>query len=169
MSSLIGASLCDKNKLYFAFLGDLAFFYDINSLGNRHIGSNVRIMVVNNGRGVEFHTYKHSASKFGDDTDKFIAAYGHNGKQSPSLVKGFAESLGFKYMSAHNKDEFLKIYTDFVSEQISESPIVFEAFTEKVDDADVLRLIRTIDGSYKHSIVKKVGKEVLNAIKSKNM
>ena len=167
MSSLIGASLCDKNRLYFAVLGDLAFFYDINSLGNRHIGNNVRIMVINNGRGVEFHTYKHSASKFGEDTDKYIAAYGHNGKQSPSLVKGISESLGFKYISAHNKEEFQQNYSDFASEEQTDCPIVFEAFTEKIDDADVLRLIRTIDGAYNPSIIKKVGKKVLNTIKTK--
>ena len=167
MSTLIGASLCNKDKLYFVFLGDLAFFYDINSLGNRHVGNNVRIMVINNGRGVEFHTYKHSASKFGEDTDKYIAAYGHNGKQSPSLVKGISESLGFRYISAHSKEEFIQKYSDFISEKNSECPIVFEAFTEKVDDADVLRLIRTIDGEYKPSIIKKVGKEILNVIKTK--
>lgn len=167
MSSLIGASLCDNNKLYYAVLGDLAFFYDINSLGNRHIGNNVRIMVINNGRGVEFHTYKHSASKFGEDTDKYIAAYGHNGKQSPSLVKGISESLGFKYMSAHNKEEFKRKCSDFICDERTGYPIVFEAFTEKIDDADVLRLIRTIDGSYKPSIVKQIGKGVLKTIKSK--
>ena len=124
-------------------------------------------MVINNGRGVEFHTYKHSASKFGEDTDKYIAAYGHNGKQSPSLVKGISESLGFRYISAHSKEEFVKHYKEFISEKNSECPIVFEAFTEKVDDADVLRLIRTIDGEYKPSIIKKVGKEILNVIKTK--
>ena len=167
MSTLIGASLCNKDKLYFAFLGDLAFFYDINSLGNRHVGNNVRIMVINNGRGVEFHTYKHSASKFGEDTDKYIAAYGHNGKQSPSLVKGISESLGFRYISAHSKEEFIQKHSDFISEKNSECPIVFEAFTEKVDDADVLRLIRTIDGSYKPSIIKKVGRELINTLKLK--
>ena len=164
MSTLIGASLCNKDKLYFAFLGDLAFFYDINSLGNRHVGNNVRIMVINNGRGVEFHTYKHSASKFGEDTDKYIAAYGHNGKQSPSLVKGISESLGFRYISAHSKEEFIQKHSDFISEKNSECPIVFEAFTEKVDDADVLRLIRTINGCNKLHDLKKTGKKVIKTI-----
>lgn len=74
-------------------------------------------MVINNGRGVEFHTYKHSASKFGEDTDKYIAAYGHNGKQSPSLVKGISESLGFRYISAHSKEEFIQKHSDFISEK----------------------------------------------------
>lgn len=144
MSTLIGASLVDQTKLYFAVLGDLAFFYDLNSLGNRNIGNNVRIMLINNGRGVEFHTYRHSASKFGEDTDKYIAAAWHNGNQSQTLVKSIATSLGFKYLSASNKDEFNEVLPDFVKQE-KEHPIIFEVFIHKADDADVLRLIRTIN------------------------
>ena len=54
LSSLLGASLCNPNKLYFCVIGDLAFFYDMNALGNRHFGKNVRILLVNNGKGCEF-------------------------------------------------------------------------------------------------------------------
>lgn len=144
MSTLIGASLVDQTKLYFAVLGDLAFFYDLNSLGNRNIGNNVRIMLINNGRGVEFHTYRHSASKFGEDTDKYIAAAWHNGNQSQTLVKSIATSLGFEYLSASNKDGFNEVLPDFVKQK-KEHPIIFEVFIHKADDADVLRLIRTIN------------------------
>lgn len=145
MSTMIGASLVNPSKLYFAILGDLAFFYDLNSIGNRNIGNNVRIMLVNNGRGVEFHTYKHSASKFGEDTDKYIAAAWHNGNQSHTLVKSIAESLGLEYLSASDKDEFENSYEHFVNPQIGK-PMIFEVFTHKADDADVLRLVRTING-----------------------
>lgn len=51
VSTLIGASLLKKDSLYFGLFGDLAFFYDMNVLGNRHIGNNVRIVVINNGGG----------------------------------------------------------------------------------------------------------------------
>lgn len=151
MSTLIGASLMDKSKLYFGILGDLAFFYDINSIGNRNIGNNIRILLINNGRGVEFHTYKHSASRFGDDTDKFIAAAWHNGNQSPFLVKSIATSLGFEYLSANNKTEFEKNVNKFVALQCK-APIIFEVFTNKTDDADVLRLVRTINGVHNESM-----------------
>ena len=59
VSSLIGASLVHLDKLYFGVFGDLAFFYDMNSIGSRHIGKNLRILVVNNGRGMEFRNYIH--------------------------------------------------------------------------------------------------------------
>ena len=49
LSTLIGASLVHPDKLYFGVVGDLSFFYDMNSLGNRHIKNNIRILVVNNG------------------------------------------------------------------------------------------------------------------------
>lgn len=152
MSTLIGASLMDKSKLYFGILGDLAFFYDINSIGNRNIGNNIRILLINNGRGVEFHTYRHPASKFGDDTDKYIAAAWHNGNQSPILVKSIASSLGYEYLSAKNKIEFEKNINKFIDLKC-EAPIIFEVFTNKTDDADVLRLVRTINGVKNESMI----------------
>ena len=53
LSTLVGASLADKEKLFFAILGDLAFFYDMNVAGNRHVGNNIRILFINNGKGTE--------------------------------------------------------------------------------------------------------------------
>lgn len=145
LSTMVGASLYNKEKIYYAVLGDLAFFYDLNAIGNRNLGNNIRILLINNGRGVEFHTYKHNASKFGDDTDKFIAAYGHNGKQSPSLVRDMAKALGFDYLTACSKESFAEPAEKFVHPQIVK-PIIFEVFTERDNDADVLRLVRTING-----------------------
>lgn len=47
MSTLIGASWVHPEKLYLGVVGDLSFFYDMNSLGNRHLGKNIRILLVN--------------------------------------------------------------------------------------------------------------------------
>lgn len=161
ISTMIGASLVNPAKLYYAILGDLAFFYDINVIGNRHIGNNVRILLINNGRGVEFHTYRHSAAKFGDDTDQYISAAWHNGNQSQTLVRSIAESLGFEYLAASDKEEFERTYVKFVSPAIGKR-IIFEVFTQKADDADVLRLIRTINGEQRKPILQQV-KNVVNS------
>ena len=107
VSTLIGASLVHEDKLYFAVVGDLAFFYDLNVLGNRHVGKNVRIMLINNGRGTEFHNSDHPASKFGAEGDPYIAAAGHYGNKSPELVKHYAQDLGYEYMTASTKEEYL--------------------------------------------------------------
>ena len=62
---MLGASLAEPNKLFFGVVGDLAFFYDMNSIGNRHVSNNIRLIVVNNGRGTEFRNYGHQGAKFG--------------------------------------------------------------------------------------------------------
>ena len=53
-STLLGQSLVNKDKKCFGLIGDLAFFYDMNILGNRHISNNLRFLLVNNSRGAEF-------------------------------------------------------------------------------------------------------------------
>lgn len=145
VSSLIGASFADANTIYFGVVGDLAFFYDMNALGNRHIGKNIRLMVVNNGRGTEFRNFYHPGFLFGDDADKYIAAGGHFGSQSPSLVRDYATNLGFEYLSASNKDDFHKACARFVSPEMTERPILFETFTDCHDESDALKMMWEIE------------------------
>lgn len=148
LSALVGASLNNGNKLYFGIIGDLAFFYDMNVLGNRHVGNNLRIMLVNNGKGTEFRQFNHYAAQHGDSADKFIAAGGHFGNKSRTLVKNYAQDLGFEYLSAENKEEFENVYTRFLSPKILEKPIIFEVFTDSVDESRALELVlRTEDNA----------------------
>lgn len=156
VSSVIGASLANKDKLYFCVVGDLAFFYDMNSLGNRHVGNNIRLMIVNNGRGTEFRNFYHVGSTFGDDADAYIAAAGHYGKKSKSLVKNYSIDLGYEYLSASTKEEFLEQYERFVNPELTDSPIVFEIFTDSKDESDTLKRIWNIEstktGSLKNNV-----------------
>ncbi|MDD7699697.1 MAG: thiamine pyrophosphate-binding protein [Spirochaetia bacterium] len=138
LSSAIGASLAKPDKLVFCVLGDLAFFYDMNSLANRHIGNNLRIMLINNGCGTEFKNYCHTGYLFKEKTDAYIAASGHNGNKSHSLVKHFAEDLGFQYLSANNKEEFNMIIPQFLSLEIRSQPIIVEVFTNSEDESNAL-------------------------------
>ena len=145
ISSLIGASLIHKEKLYFGVFGDLLFFYDMNSLGNRDIGANLRILVINNGLGQEFKNVScPSAILFGDDTDKFIAAKGHFACQSKRLVKDYVENLGFEYISATNKEEFNCVYARFITEEVTQKPILFEVFTTSTDETAAHNLTTSI-------------------------
>lgn len=106
MSSCIGGALAQPDRLHFLVIGDLAFFYDLNAIGNRHIAGNLRIILVNNGKGQEFRNYNHRANIFGDDADKYMAAGGHFGRKSTSFVKHIAEDMGFVYYAANNKNEY---------------------------------------------------------------
>lgn len=144
LSTLLGASLVNPEKKYFCILGDLAFFYDMNVLGNRHVGPNIRILLVNNGVGTEFKNYDHPAAKWGDDANPFMAASGHFGCKSHVLVKSYAESLGFKYLSAANKEEFNSVKDEFVKESVDRKPVILELFTEPECESEAIRMIRDI-------------------------
>ena len=144
VSSTIGASLVNEEKLYFGIFGDLAFFYDLNSLGNRHIGKNFRIMLINNGRGVEFRLQNNPASQFGEDTDKFISAAGHYGNKSRELVKHFAEDLGFEYMSASSAKEFIDNHIRFFTNEVLEKPLLFEVFVDYQDDVNAVNILNSL-------------------------
>ena len=144
LSSLIGASMANFKNLYYGIIGDLAFFYDMNSLGNINLGNNLRIILVNNGCGTEFHNYSHPASKLGDSVGCYIAADGHFGNKSDTLVKNYATDLGFIYLSAKNKDEFIKNIDYFVNNKFYDKSIIFEVFTNSLDESDALKTIRTL-------------------------
>ncbi|WP_051192547.1 thiamine pyrophosphate-binding protein [Butyrivibrio sp. VCB2001] len=140
LSACIGAAIASPQKLFFMVIGDLSFFYDMNSLGNRHIGNNLRILLINNGQGAEFRTPEHPAEKFGEDTDLYTAASGHYGKQSRKLVKGFVENLGFRYLCAENKDDFIKNVNEFVDTEAIAQSVVFEVFINHYDEYKALRI-----------------------------
>jgi len=133
MSVLLGQSVV-TDKLCFMIIGDLSFFYDMNSLGIRHLKNNIRILLVNNGCGAEFKLYSHAAYQFGKESDVYIAAAGHN-----SNAKGWAEANCFKYFSAKSKEEFLQHKAEFISK--SEQSIVFEVFTTPENESDALKHI----------------------------
>ncbi len=143
VSSLIGASLANPKKLYFGAFGDLAFFYDMNSLGNRHVGNNLRILLVNNGCGTEFKLRTHPCYAFGEDANDFMAAAGHFGNKSKELVKHYAQDLGFTYLTAASKEEFNRAVAEFVNPEISNS-IIFEVFTDYEVEDDAYLQIRNI-------------------------
>lgn len=142
ISAMIGSSFVNRNRLYYAILGDLAFFYDMNVVGNRHVGNNCRILLINNGRGTEFRNYGHPGHAFGDAADHYIAAAGHYGNKSSELVRHYAEDLGYEYMTASNKEEFLSVYKRFLTPEVTDKPMLFEVFTNTSDEDTALTLIR---------------------------
>ena len=146
LSTLIGASFASPNKKFYGIFGDLAFFYDMNSLGNRHIKENVRIMLINNGKGNEFRNCIHPAYKLGEMADSYIAAAGHYGNKSSLLVRHYAEDLGFKYYSASSKDEYTKVLPYFLETNLTNGPVIFEVFTNGEDESSALKIITTLKG-----------------------
>ncbi|MBP3365701.1 MAG: 2-succinyl-5-enolpyruvyl-6-hydroxy-3-cyclohexene-1-carboxylate synthase [Treponema sp.] len=141
-SMLIGCSLASPNKNCYLITGDLAFFYDLNALGNRHVGKNIRILLVNNGIGVEFKkSYSLAYRLLEDEVSPYVAAEGHFGNKSPLLVKHYAQDLGFEYICASNKEEFEIVYKKFASSEFSDKPILFECFVDSDDESLALDII----------------------------
>lgn len=160
VSSLIGASLVQPQVLHFGIVGDLAFFYDMNSLGNRHVGNNIRLMLVNNGRGTEFRNYNHPAERFGKDADAFMAAAGHFGRKSHELIKHYAEDLGYEYLEADSKESYLKSMARFLTPEVTDRPMLLEVFTNSKDESDAIYMMRHLATS-KKSEAKQAVKKVL--------
>lgn len=166
VSSMIGASFVNSNKLYFGVFGDLAFFYDLNSIGNRHIGKNLRILVVNNGIGVEFSNPGSIGMTVGDNVRDYIAAGEHFANKSHDLLRHMAGDLGFQYLSASNKEKFAAAKECFLAHE-SDKPLLMECFVDANDDAAALSAYRSIDGFVPPQTVRgTIGKFLPSGLKS---
>ena len=141
VSTLIGASLINPDKIYFGVIGDLAFFYDLNAFTSGVAKNNVRLLVVNNSRGTEFRLYKHIAAIFGNDADKYMAAAGHNGNKSLTLLKDLSANLGINYLSASSKEEFLSVEEMFISKEPLDKPVILEVFVDSFDESEAMETI----------------------------
>ena len=162
ISTIIGSALVSKNISHILVIGDLAFFYDLNALGNHHLPSNIKILLVNNSIGTEFKNYDHPGSMWGDDANKFIAAAGHFGNKSKDLVKNYAENLGFKYLSASTKEEFLTNLDSFMSSP--NMPILYEIFTSDAEESEALQKLRTIAAPKVKSITERITGKIKNIL-----
>ena len=142
LSSALGMSLVNRDKIHFCILGDLTFFYNLNALGNRNLDKNFRILLINNGGGAEFRLYSHPGQiLLGDDAAPYVAGAGHSGNKSPDLLRHYAQDLGFEYLTASNKDEAEESIKRFLTPELTDKPILFEVFTDYHDESKALELI----------------------------
>ena len=136
LSTLLGSSLAEPETLHFAVVGDLAFFYDMNALGNRAVGSNLRIMLINNGQGGEFRLPESQSSTLGDVADSYVSAKGHFVPQRPlsgdtnhtSPAQAWCEALGFKYLRITGYNDVEAALPRFLSKN-ADAPIILECLT----------------------------------------
>ena len=171
MSSLLGASLINPNRIYYAVVGDLSFFYDMNLIGNRHVGNNIRILLVNNSLGAEFLLFKQTnIVTCINDIESYISAKDHFGHKSSKLVHHYAEDLGFEYLSANNKEEFAQSYSRFITPKVTEKPMIFEVFTDVENENEALKKMWSIEKEksnvIKHMIKQALGESNIQTIKN---
>lgn len=115
------------DKLAFLFIGDLSFFYGMNAAAIKHRKNNIRILVVNNGGGAEFHIMP--------DSNAIPTIDWHIGCAHDRSVKGWVESMGYEYMIANDKKELNAVLPAFVSSD-HKKPVVLEVFTKMKEDGE---------------------------------
>lgn len=129
MSTAVGyAAVADRPV--FLIIGDLTFFYDMNALWNRHLSKNLRILLVNNEGGAVMHL------PFSNDMGQVLTKYTSAGHATSA--QGWVDSIGVKYISAHNKDEADRGIAA-LADLSHEGPILLEVFTKKDDDAAIYK------------------------------
>lgn len=164
ISSAIGRAVSNPNRLTYCVLGDLAFFYDMNALGNRYVGKNLRILLINNGLGDEFRMTENPAYRaINEEVRPYVAAEGHYGKKYPMLVKSYVETLGYKYLAASSKEEFMQMMPIFIDEEESQS-MVFEVQIQPENDTEALDIITHIIPKGHESLSLK--KRIIKGVKS---
>ena len=174
VSTALGMSLVNPDKIHFCILGDLTFFYNIGAIGNHNLGRNLRILLVNNGRGTEFRLYIHRGQIImGDDADPYVAAAGHSGNKSHDLLRHYTQDLGFEYLSASNKEEAQTAIERFITPELTDKPMFFEVFTDSKDESDALKMICTskkdvsvaMKRKIKHTVKRVIGADAVKVIK----
>ena len=112
-STFMGQCAVVDDKLCFLLVGDLSFFYDMNSIWNKPLKKNIRIMLVNNnGTGLLWAHKLQAVSSV------------HN-----TSAEGWVKSTGFDYISARTKEEYDDKLKYFLSNS-SEKALFFEVFCE---------------------------------------
>lgn len=115
----------------FLVIGDLSFFYDMNGLWNAHVGTNLRILLLNNGGGEIFNALP--GLSMSSDSQRFVTA------DHQTTAKGWAQECGFVYLKANNQTELDELMTQFVASESLQAPLLLEVFTEKDEDVRLLK------------------------------
>lgn len=149
MSTFFGQA-CSTERECFLIIGDLSFFYDMNSLRIKHNRSNCHILLINNHGGNEFFL-----QPIVPTTPQGLGACHGNS------AKAWTESVGFKYMTASDKESFESQLRTFVASK-QEKPILFEIFTDQMTDREaVFQLKEAYKSVSKKEVVKSAVKSLI--------
>ncbi len=124
MSTAVGFG-ANNNRPLFYISGELSFFYDMNSLSIRHLSPKTRILLINNSGGAVM--YDQTRNTPTEKLPIYLAA------GESKVAKGWVESLGFKYLSAQNKEEVDAGIKTLLDESINQ-PILLEVFSNLSED-----------------------------------
>ncbi len=138
VSSLAGHSLSDKDRLCIGVIGDLAFICDMNVLSNKELGSNFKLVVINNQGGQEFRNNKGLVNAVGKNVEPLVAAAAA-GHHVPS-IEGWAVQTGCEYLSVRDKDSLKPKLVELCFGSF-DKPVVMEVFTDPKVEQDAFDLL----------------------------
>jgi 2-succinyl-5-enolpyruvyl-6-hydroxy-3-cyclohexene-1-carboxylate synthase len=111
-------------------IGDLSFFYDQNALWNQNLRGNLRILLMNNGKGGIFNMLK--GLEQSPARDKYVAAEHH------TSAAGICQQNNVGYMKAENMEE-MQYGINRLLQAESDRPMLLEVFTDAAEDERVFR------------------------------
>jgi 2-succinyl-5-enolpyruvyl-6-hydroxy-3-cyclohexene-1-carboxylate synthase len=129
LSTAAGFSIATDNTVC-CVIGDLSFFYDQNALWNQDLRGNLRILLLNNGKGGIFNMLpglEQSAAR-----DSFVAARHYTN------AEGICMQNGVVYMKAETMEQTRQGIDNLLHIE-SDRPVLLEVFTDADEDARVLR------------------------------
>ena len=129
LSTAAGFS-CVTSKLVFCVIGDLSFFYDQNALWNQNLKGNLRILLLNNGKGGIFEMLP--GLEQSPARDAFVAAEHH------TSAEGICQENDIVYLSASDMPQ-MRAGIDTLLNIESSRPVLLEIFTSPSPDATALQ------------------------------
>ena len=129
LSTAAGFSVVSDERV-FCVIGDLSFFYDQNALWNQNLRGNIRILLLNNGRGGIFNMLK--GLEESPARDKFVSAEHH------TSAEGICRQNDVVYLSAADMPQ-MRSAIDTLLFIESDRPVLLEVFTDAAGDEQVLR------------------------------
>ena len=120
VSTAIGYSSIHDGHTYL-LVGDLSFFYDLNSIWNGKTPENLHILLINNGGGGIFHLLP--GLEKADSMDKFVSA-------SHSIsAESWVKASGLDYLKADSDLTYNSALMDFINTDRKKA-VVLEVFTD---------------------------------------
>ena len=129
LSTAAGFSVVSDDRVC-CVIGDLSFFYDENALWNQNLRGNLRILLLNNGRGGIFNMLP--GLEKSPARDAFVAAAHHTN------AEGICQQNDVVYLSASDMPQ-LRAGIDTLLNIESDCPVLLEIFTDAADDEQVYR------------------------------
>ena len=129
LSTAAGFSLVTDDRVI-CVIGDLSFFYDQNALWNQNLSGNLRILLLNNGKGGIFNMLR--GLEQSPARDQYIAA------SHQTSAEGICLQNHITYLKAENQEQMQQgIDTLFTTE--SPRPVLLEVFTDAAEDERIFR------------------------------